>query len=229
MAGLGLPTDAGLLVAAGAAALAGLTGSLHCFSMCGPLACAGCAKATNDRSRAMSAYHLARIAGYTVMGAGLGAFGEAAASKLALSTSGWLPWAMAGLLVLTALGLFERLPSFAPTAKMMRPLVRIGAKFTPIWRSAVLGGVTPFLPCGLLYALYLSVALSGSAIAGATVAFAFAVAGTPALTLAQMQTTWLRRLPKGGEFVIRRMIPLVAAGVLVWRAMSGPDCPGCLG
>lgn len=229
MAGLGLPVGAGLGVAAGAAALAGLAGSLHCFSMCGPLACAGCAKAEQGRSKAMFAYHASRIAGYTLVGALLGAFGEAAAGTLAVSTSGWLPWAMAGLLVMTALGLFERVPSFASNVKILRPVVRLGAKSAPVARSALLGGVTPLLPCGLLYALYLSAALSGSWLAGATVAFSFALAGTPALTLAQVQTRWLARLPKGGEFVVRRVVPLVAAGVLVWRAMSGPDCPGCIG
>ena len=229
MTGLGIPADAGLLVAAGAASLAGLTGSLHCFAMCGPLACAGCAKAQQDRHRAMAAYHLARVAGYVLVGTALGAFGSAAASELAISTSGWLPWVMAGLLVATALGLFERLPMFAPAAKILRPAARLGAKASPTVRSAVLGGITPLLPCGLLYALYLSTAVSGSATAGGVVAGSFALAGVPALALAQVQTSWMQKLPRGGEFVVRRLVPLTAAAILVWRAVSGPDCPGCIG
>lgn len=229
MTGLGITMESGLLVAFGAAALAGLTGSLHCFAMCGPLACAGCAKAERNRGRAMAAYHLARVAGYVAVGALLGAFGQAAASRLALSTSGWLPWVMAGLLVATALGVFERLPLLAPAAKLLRPAAKFSATASPRVRSAVLGAVTPLLPCGLLYALYLSAAVSGSATAGAVVAGGFALAGVPALTLAQLQTGWMQRLPRAGAFVVRRVVPLAAAAMLVWRAVSGPDCPGCIG
>lgn len=225
------PTAAGSAIAVAAAA-AGLGGSLHCFAMCGPLACAGCSRAnasTREKRGSVALYQLGRVGSYALVGAALGGLGREAAENLAVSTSGWLPWATAALLVAAALGVFERLPAIPFLAQLLRPSLRKSAGWALPLRGLALGLVTPLIPCGLLYAVWLASAMTGSVAGGATLAAAFALGGVPALLLAQLQTAWIERLPRFATVVVRRVVPLVAAAVVVWRALSGPDCPACVG
>lgn len=212
------------------AALVGLASSVHCFAMCGPLACAGCARAgavRRERVVAIVAYQSARIAGYSLVGAILGAVGGRSARVLGLTTPDWLPWLLAGLLVASALGLVERLPQIPQFAQLTRRAGRQSAGFAPTVRAAVLGGLTPLLPCGLLYGLWATSLVAGSATGGALLAGGFALGAVPALAFAQFGSEWLRRLPSGAHLVIRRVLPLVAAAVLIWRAVMIPAAPYC--
>lgn len=216
--------SAALPIAAGAALLAGLTSSLHCFAMCGPLACAGCAKAQpSQRVSVAGAYQVARVGAYTLVGGALGLLGAGALAAIGGSSAlalPWLPWVMAGLLIASALGLGERTPNLPGLSQALRAANRAGARFSPRMRAAMMGGLTPLLPCGLLYGLYASTLLTGSFGRGALVAGSFALGGVPALVLAQAQTSWLHRLPKGAEFVLRRVVPVAAAAALIFRALA---------
>jgi hypothetical protein len=222
---------AGRVTALGAlfAALVGLASSAHCFAMCGPLACAGCARAVtrHERLRVLGAYQVARIAAYSGLGALLGAVGGRSARALELTTPGWLPWLMAALLVASALGLTERVPQIPPLAQITRRVGRRSATFAPVARAAVLGGLTPFLPCGLLYGLWATALVSGSGAGGALLAGGFALGAVPALAFAQLGAGWLRSLPAAPALLIRRGVPLLAAGVLVWRALALPAAGHC--
>jgi sulfite exporter TauE/SafE len=211
-----------LLVVAGVAVATGLVSSLHCFAMCGPLACASCSgcSRTAERRRAAAAYHLARVAAYGLVGAVLGGLGGGAMQLLHLSSPGWLPWVMAALLVASALGLGERFPSIPGFSHLARVLARAGARLSPTVRSAALGAATPLLPCGLLFGLWAVAAVSGSLVAGLVIGAAFALGGVPALAAAQLQSAWMRRLPAGSELVLRRVVPMAAAGLLVYRALT---------
>lgn len=213
-----------------AAVLAGLTTSVHCFAMCGPLACAGCARATpagHSRARVMSAYHLSRIISYTLVGALFGLLGEGAMLVFTVVAPKWLPWVLVAFLVAAALGLGEWAPRIPVMSQILRGANRVSAALSPTARAGTLGALTPLLPCGLLYALFGTALLTGSAGGGAQLAAGFALGGAPALTLAQLQTSWIRRLPASARFLIQRAIPLTAALVLAWRATSTSGCPLC--
>jgi sulfite exporter TauE/SafE len=198
--------------------------------MCGPLACAGCAKAAptrQSRLQTMSAYHLARITGYALFGGLFGLLGEGAMNVLSLAAPVWLPWAMVVLLVASALGLGEWMPKVPGISAILRRVTRASSRLSPTWRAGAMGAVTPLLPCGLLYGLFASALVTGSFGRGALLAAGFAIGGVPALTLAQVQTSWIRKLPKGSEFVIRRLIPVAAAVVIAVRAWNTEGCPLC--
>lgn len=208
-----------------AALVAGATGSLHCALMCGPLACAGVSREPAARRRSMWAWQLGRIAAYAGVGLALGWAGRQVARGLVVSVQPYLPWLMAAGLVATAFELGRHLAPLPGVASIARLLIRAGARLTPVVRSAVMGAATPFLPCGLLYGIFLAAIAAGTGIGGAFVMGAFALGGAPALFGAQVGARWTMRWPRAAA-VLRRAVPLLAAGVLVWRAVTAsPGAP----
>jgi sulfite exporter TauE/SafE len=218
-----------LLTLSGAAFVAGLAGSVHCFAMCGPLACYGCSRAPArpGKSAAIGAYHVARITAYGFVGSLFGLAGAGVLRLTSLRAPHWIPWAMAAVLMATAFGLGEKLVQLPGLAQFVRAASRRAASLAPLVRSGVMGALTPLLPCGLLYGLFATSMLTGGLVAGGTLAAAFALGGAPALTLAQLQSRWMRRLPRGADVVVRRVLPAVAALLLVYRALSPEQCPLC--
>lgn len=219
-----LETSGTLFLIAGGALVAGLASSVHCFAMCGPLACAGCAKAVRpgDRVRAITAWQLSRVAAYAVVGGLLGFAGHGATGG-AFTAPGWLPWVVVFLLVASALGIGEKLPAIPGTARILRFVARAAARLSPTARAGAMGAFIPLIPCGVLYGVLIASFASGSLIRGAVLAVSFAVGGIPSLTLAQAQTGWLQRLPHGIAVVLRRGLPLVAAGMVVYRVVMVGD------
>ncbi len=210
--------------AALAALVAGLTGSLHCFVMCGPLACATMpGREQAGRGKAIAAYHSSRVLAYTLVGGGLGALGGGLANALAVSTRPVLPWLMAAALALPALGLDKRIGRIPLLGSAAARVARFAAKFSSTTRAAAIGAVTPLLPCGLLYGIFIAALSSGSFVDGAVVLGAFAFGAVPALFAAQLQVGLFDRLPSRAQFVMRRVVPLAAAAVMVWRGLSTPN------
>jgi uncharacterized protein len=202
---------------AASALAAGATGSLHCALMCGPLACAGL-PGNEGRRQAAAAWHLGRALAYTVVGLSLGALGAGISRALLVSVQPVLPWVMAAGLVITAFDLAKRVRPIPGVVKVSAALARAGAKMPPQTRSLLLGAATPFLPCGLLYGLFLAAVATGSAWGGALVLFSFALGAVPALVAVQLTAHRLSLSPKVVS-VARRAVPLVAAAVLIARAL----------
>ena len=199
--------------------MVGITGSLHCLLMCGPLACAALpGSPAGGRTRALIAYQGARALSYTAVGALLGTVGGGVASALAVSTRPWLPWIMAAALVASALELGKRLRPIPGIRHLVTAITRLSAKFSSTGRAAAIGAATPLLPCGLLYGVFAGALVAGSAATGALILGAFALGGVPALLLAQAGTQLVSR--RGGRvaFVLRRIVPIAGALALVIRA-----------
>ena len=97
-----------------------------------------------------------------------------------------LPWVMAAGLVITALDLAKHARPLPGVAAISRGLARLGAPLSPSARSFFLGAATPFLPCGLLYGLFLAAIATGSAWGGAAVLGAFSLGALPALGALQL-------------------------------------------
>ncbi len=220
-----LGVEAPLIATAAGAMVAGLSGSVHCALMCGPLACAGLPKDRAARVKAAAAWHVGRISAYALVGAALGGLGSGLAHLLSASIQPAVPWLMAAGLVATALDAGRWLKPLPAVASIARALGRWASALSPSFRAALLGAATPFLPCGLLYGVFLAVLAAGSARWGAGLMAAFAVGGTAAL--AATQVTGLAALKLSPGF--RRSLLLTAAAVLVWRAAVaasvGPDVP----
>lgn len=201
-----------MLATAGAvsALVAGVTGSLHCALMCGPLACA--------TKGSPLAWHLGRITAYSFVGLLLGALGRGVSSGLMVSVQPVLPWVMAAGLVITALDLAKHARPIPGVAWISGALVRAGAKVQPTTRSFLVGAATPFLPCGLLYGLFLAAIATGTPWGGAAVMGAFALGAVPAIAALQLGARRITLSPKVA-LVARRVVPLAAAVVLVVRAL----------
>lgn len=214
-----------------AAAVVGIVSSLHCFLMCGPLACAGMGGTSRDpasRRKAILAYHLGRVGSYTMVGALLGTLGGGIADVLSFSIQRTLPWVMALTLVLVSLDLGKTLPALPGLGRLRRWIARKSAGFSPALRSASIGVLTPLLPCGLLYGIFAAAIAAGTPTGGAAVMAGFAIGSGPALLLAQAQVGMWRRLPRPLAAGLRRGVPLLAAALLVVRALTiSPEAPAC--
>ncbi len=218
-----------MLATAGAlsALVAGLTGSLHCALMCGPLACASLGARGSERRAAAIAWHIGRVVAYTFVGLLLGALGRGVSVGLRLSVTPVLPWLMAAGLVITALDLGRHARPLPGVASISRALVRLGARLQPTTRSFLLGAATPFLPCGLLYGLFLAAIATGTAWGGAAVMGAFSLGAIPALATLQLGAHRLTLSPRLVN-VARRVVPLAAAAVLIVRTLTAnPEVPRC--
>lgn len=204
-----------------AALVAGLVTSLHCSGMCGPLACAACAKSGGGGSLSAAAlYHGSRVVSYGVLGFLAGWIGRAVSDVLLLGSARWLTWAFVVFFVVVATGLDKRMRIPLAGAWMSKCL---GAQDTVAFRATILGALTPFIPCGPLYMIVAAAALSGSAVSGAVVLAAFA-AGTIPLMFA-LQSQYFRlgsRLSPLALDRVRRILAAVSVGLLLYRGASDP-------
>ncbi|GHG63169.1 hypothetical protein GCM10012319_02500 [Comamonas sp. KCTC 72670] len=222
-------TEPSVVAGALGAFVVGLTGSVHCLLMCGPLACAGLPAIPGpERRKAVFAYQGARLGAYALVGGALGLLGGGVTQALAVSTRPYLPWLMAVALVASALELGKRLRPLPGLANLARHVTRWGAKFSWAGRASAMGAVTPLLPCGLLYGVFAVALASGSFGGGARVLAAFALGGLPALLGAQLQAALWKHRPKWMTLLLQRAVPLAAAAVLVYRAVGNTGgTPSC--
>lgn len=213
-----------------AAVVVGVVSSLHCFLMCGPLACAamGGPRDRRGRRKAIAAYQLGRVGSYTVVGLLLGAVGGGVSHLLSFSIQPVLPWVMAATLVAAAFDVGKRLPALPGLRRVSGWVARKSAGFSPTARSGAIGALTPLIPCGLLYGIFAAAVAAGTPLGGAAVMFGFAFGSGPALLLAQVQTQLWAKLPKGLAVGLQKGVPLFAAALLIYRAvMVSPETPAC--
>lgn len=204
-----------------AAFVAGAIASLHCAGMCGPLACAvmPASPAAGDASTTASAYHTARLAGYTALGALAGGLG-----RLPLS---WVPASVLRFTPLLAVAFFLGLAlrwdrKWAKPLAPARAIFRLSRRFgrrSGLAAAATVGLLTPFLPCGPLYFFFGLALLAGSAARGAELTLAFGLGTLPLLWVAQTQlATFQSRLSPIWLGRLRLGLALAAAAVAAWRA-----------
>jgi hypothetical protein len=193
---------------------AGVIASLHCAGMCAPLSCALFRTCPEKK---MASYHLARACVYTALGALLGQMGAAAAAIFSGTPSAMVPLALVALFLAMAFGFDRNVPQ---PAFLRRAIVRLrlgdGSS-----GAALLGLVTPLIPCGPLY-LMLGVSLvAGSWFHGATMMFCFALGTMPVYLLAQWQWFHLSaRLSPRMLRVTRQLLACASAALVVWRAAA---------
>ncbi len=177
-----------------AALLIGLAGSPHCLGMCGGIA--GSLGAgmqgggSGSRLTLALSYNLGRLGSYTLMGAMAAAVVAAIGATFAIST-----WAVV-LRLLTAAILIAVAAHLLFNWTGLRRIEVIGGRLwrhispraqrllpvrTP-GRALALGALWGWLPCGLVYTVLVAASVSGSALAGAAVMFAFGLGTLPAMT-----------------------------------------------
>jgi sulfite exporter TauE/SafE len=204
----------------GAAFVAGLITSLHCAGMCGPLACS-LMPVRGDRADAQTVstvYHVARLGGYTMLGALAGGLGSTPLSWVSQSALRWLPWVLVLFFVGLALRWDRHLPKiFALTRLTWRLQTWLRGR-SRVTAAAALGLATPLLPCGPLYFLVALALLTGSALRGVEFMLAFGLGTVPLLWFAQSQFHWVRqKLSPLWLNRARLALALTTALVLSWR------------
>ncbi len=200
--------------------MASLLGSIHCAGMCGPLVAMGVAPGRHRRPGhllAQSAYNGGRLIGYIALGAVAGMFGAGLdlggayfglqRGALILAGAGMILFGLLALLRLTGF----RVPTFnlpGPLNGLFRRGHGYAASVDPRLRPLLMGLLSAFLPCGLLYYFVLMAAGSGSAVRGA-VCMAVFWAGTLPIMVAV--AVGVRSL--AGP--LRRHLPVAAAVALM--------------
>ncbi len=203
----------------GTALVAGLITSLHCAGMCGPLACALMpARRGADPQLVATAYHGARLASYTVLGALAGGIGRWPLALLDSGVARYLPWLLVLFFVAMAVRLDQRLPRLPLLGRAYGWIAAHLRGRSPVSSAALVGLATPLLPCGPLYFLLSLALLAGSAAKGAETLLAFGLGTVPLLWLAQANFHWLR-VRVGPERLARWRVVFACtvALVLAWR------------
>jgi sulfite exporter TauE/SafE len=202
------------------ALLAGLVSSLHCVGMCGPLACSLMPARRDDADphTVATAYHVSRLAGYTLLGALVGGIGRVPLSFVGEGAMRWLPWLLVLFFVAVALRFDQRLPRLPWLGRVYGAVAARLRGGSRLRAAALLGLATPLLPCGPLYFLLSLALLSGSAARGAETLLAFGLGTVPLLWFAQANYHLIRvRLGPVWLGRIQAALALAIAAVLVWR------------
>ena len=189
---------------------ASLFGSLHCAGMCGAfLLFAIGAQPGVQCGRIMMAYHLGRLATYTLLGAAAGLLGSAldlggklvGIERTAAIGAGALMVGFGLVALARALGVKLR---HLPLPHLLETVVgashRRMTHYTPLLRALATGLLTTLLPCGWLYAFVITAAGTGNAATGALVMATFWIGTLPALSaiglgVQKLSAPFARRLP----------------------------------
>jgi sulfite exporter TauE/SafE len=225
--------------------LAGLFGSMHCVGMCGPIVLSYSTNSPTQPpslSRSLSAhltYNLGRILSYTLVGGILGGIGS---GVLLLKDLGYWFSLLAGvLMVFTGISLLRVIPflsspatlSFEQTTKNIffrayRAVYSTLLAHQSVESKFYLGLLTPLLPCGLLYSMFLKAASSATVAHGALTMFSFGLGIAPALILTGFAGRYVGgRLRSVGDKLGAATI-LVMGVVLIGRAIGIPFFGGAV-
>lgn len=218
--------------------LTGLAGSLHCVGMCGAIVVAYSAQHMKGngepRHRLLPhlTYNAGRVLSITILGALFGLFGGGIGNLRGVGE--WFSLGAGILLVALGLALLRIVPWFEPFAElklaeetrnvlfrsyraMFRNLVvspRLESKFT-------IGFLTPLLPCGLLYSMFVKAASGGDALSGAAIMFFFGLGIVPSLVLTGLLSSMLsERVRRWGDRIAAATI-LVMGVMLIARGLMG--------
>ena len=210
--------------------MVGLLGSVHCAGMCGgivgafsvapvrafPVTVVSTRSVPLDSLKRVLAYNSGRIASYAAAGAiaGGAAGGARALTGLAaIETAGY--WLANLMLVMLGLYLMDAWRGLARLEQLgrigWRRLEPATRKLLPLdtpWKLLAMGGLWGWLPCGRVYSVLLTAMLSGSALSGASVMFAFGLGTLPMLLSIGLLGAPLR------NWIARRAVR-VACGLVV--------------
>jgi len=204
--------------------LLGLTGTVHCAAMCGPLVVA---LAGTSRGGAALAYHVGRITTYTILGGLLGAVGQqfgdaspAGAMGPAAHAQVILSLVSANLLLwlgLSRLGIVPE-PAFLSTPASLFGRAGRALRSRGAPGLLVLGLLLGLLPCGLSWAAFARAIAAGSASQGALLVLAFGLGTLPGLVLVGTGAATLARRHARLADILAGILLVGMAATLLARA-----------
>lgn len=212
---------------------------MHCVGMCGPIVLSYSTRGAEDPlsfSASLSAhlsYHAGRVLSYTLVGGMLGGLGAGIAF---LKDLGFWFSLIAGLfMVVMGLSLLRIVPAFSLSSTISFDRITknfLFRAYRTVYSTLVaqkgieskfyLGALTPLLPCGLLYAMFIKAASIATVAGGALTMFCFGLGIVPALMATGFVGTYFgNRLRFLGDKVGAAMV-LVMGVVLIVRAFGVP-------
>ena len=221
------------------ALLAGLLSSAHCVGMCGAIVLAYSVHIPHANAFTFSgvgahlSYNGGRVLSYVILGAVAGGIGSGLASLEGIGM--WFSLASGVLLILSGVFLLRVFPPSVLEGSSAGILLRF-YRFTfgalvalpKIESKFYLGLLTPLLPCGLLYAMVVKAASTGSALQGAATMGMSGLGIVPTLVATGLAGSWLsERVRAIGEKLAAVMV-IVMGLALVMRGLGVP-MPGLSG
>ncbi len=218
--------------------VAGFFGSLHCVGMCWPIVLAYAAQRRVARPESVPSvpstlpmhllYNGGRVLAYAVVGGVVGAIGGAITS---LRDIGAVVSIVAGTaMVIAGVTLVGIIPRFSLweggeqswfRRLHVRTIGRILALRSPA-APLLIGLLTPFLPCGLLYSIVMSAAAAGSAFGGAMVMLAFGAGIVPALVATGVASSFLGTKLRSSANRIAAFLIILMGVLLIMRGAGIP-------
>lgn len=188
----------------------GLSGSLHCIGMCGPITTV----LSGNASPSLWRYHVGRLFSYSLLGAAVGSV------KLVFFSPSPF-WTMAIILPLLIYASGLSFPIPAALQNLQRRLLRLIYRIPPVKRTLAMGLLTPLLPCGLLYGALAAATAAPTPLSAAAWMAAFAMGTMPLLWLGQRGI----RIAAGtreGKWLkpIMRLLALAGALFLGWMMIG---------
>lgn len=219
--------------------LAGLFGSLHCVGMCGAIVLAyssqGMSASVSKISTLVShlTYNAGRVLSYAIVGALLGAVGKGV--MMIHGVAEWFSLVVGALLIVAGVILlrvipFVRIDESVPFIESGRSLFRrlykasFGAlvALPKLESKFYIGLLTPLLPCGLLYSMFLKAAEAGSALEGGLMMALFGLGIVPALVVTGYVSSFLgEKLRRWGD-KLAAMTIIVMGLMLLTRGLGIP-------
>jgi uncharacterized protein len=182
---------------AASAFVTGLTGSLHCALMCGPLACASLGSnplSPSQRAKQALSWNMGRIASYCVVGLLLGGLGSTLKKSVVFQVAPVLPWLMAFALVATAFDFGKRFKPIPGVRFIASSIARFSATLSPLQRSFFMGH-DAILALRITLRNLFSRLATGSVWGGAVVMGAFSFGAVPAFASLQRGVHLLPKNP----------------------------------
>jgi len=218
---------------------AGLFGSMHCVGMCGAIVLAYSTQGMPSSASRISTlashltYNAGRVLSYAIVGAFLGMAGKGV--MMIHGVAQWFSLLVGAVLIVAGVVLLRVIPFVRIDESV--PLVESGKSlFRRLYRASFgalvalpkleskfyIGLLTPLLPCGLLYSMFLKAAETGSALGGGLTMALFGLGIVPALVATGYASTFLgEKLRKWGDKLAAVTIILMGL-MLLTRGLGIP-------
>ncbi len=200
--------------------LLGLTGSLHCVGMCGPIALMVNARTNSSMLINRLLYNSGRTVTYVLMGVVVGMLGKIVLwggiqAKVSIGV---------GVLILVALLIPKVQQLFLPSLSFyvfrLKQAFSKHLKSTKPFSALFTGVLNGFLPCGLVYAALAIALIQVTPYDSALVMLLFGLGTVPAMLAAAYSWQAIRKIIPWSFQRIQTAMLIVVAVVMIWRGLS---------
>lgn len=222
----------------------GVTTSVHCISMCGPMVVTYAVKGAEDDHWASKivpnlAYQAAKITSYVLVGLLLGAIGSAFNLD---GVRAWVMFAAGAFMIVLGLGMTGRVPWAArlsprPPRALVTAISKLRRKATAdaedgsstIVTPIAFGLLTGLMPCAPLQAAQLMAAGTGSVIGGGVAMLAFGIGTAPLMLGFGVASSLIPKQWKHRMTVVLAIVVMVFGAVFINRAATLVGSPVTFG